>query len=107
MKIKVILSSKCLDEVKFGSILLWKLRHMMLGHVLRSRMCRIKMMLLPAMINALVIIQAVERAEHFVAEIAHGIVQRLQVLLFLVPFQCELRAQQLSTNVAAMAGGER
>lgn len=50
------------------------------------------MMLLPAMVNAFMIVQAVKRAKHFVTQITDGIVQRLQVLLLLVPLERELCA---------------
>lgn len=62
--------------------------------------------LLAPVIDALVVVQAVQRAEHLVAEIAHGIVQRLQMLLLLVPFQGQLRAEQLSADVAPVTGSE-
>lgn len=36
-------------------------------------------------------------------QVAHGVVQRLQVLLLLVTFQGQLRAQHLSADVTAVA----
>lgn len=58
------------------------------------------------MIDTSVIVQRVQCAEHFVAQIANGVVQRLQVLLILVPFQGQLGAEQFAANVAAVAGGQ-
>lgn len=52
------------------------------------------------MVDALVIVQAVERPEHLVAERAHRAVERLKVLLLLVPLQGELRGEGLAAHVA-------
>lgn len=62
--------------------------------------------LLAAMIDALVVVQRVQRAEDLVAQVANGVVQRLQVLLLLVAFQRELGAQQFAAHVAPVAGVE-
>lgn len=59
--------------------------------------------LLAAMIYALVVVEAVQRAKDFVAQIANGIIERLQVLLFLVPLQRQLCAEQFAAHVAAVA----
>lgn len=66
-----------------------------------------RVLLLAPVVDALVVVQAVERTEHLVAEIAHRVVERLQVLLLLVALQRELRAQQLAADVAPVAGGQR
>lgn len=67
----------------------------------------LRLRLLPPMVDALVIVEAVERAKHLVAQIANGIVQRLQVLLLLVTFQRQFGAQQLAAHVTTMARGQR
>jgi len=54
-------------------------------------------------VNALVVVETVERAEHFVAHVADGRVQRLVVLLFDVPLQRQPGAQAL----AAYETGQR
>uniref|UniRef100_A0A182J5P8 Uncharacterized protein n=1 Tax=Anopheles atroparvus TaxID=41427 RepID=A0A182J5P8_ANOAO len=59
--------------------------------------------LLPAVVDALVIVQAVQRAKHLVAEVAHRIVERLQVLLLFVPLEGQLGTQQLTAHVAPVA----
>lgn len=63
-------------------------------------------MLLPAMVNTLVIVEAVQGAEHLVAEITDGVVEGLQVLLLLVALQCQLGAQQFAAHVAPVARGQ-
>lgn len=63
------------------------------------------MLFLTTMVNAFVVVETVERAKHFVTQIADGVVQRLQMLLFLVPFQRELRAQQFAAHIASVARG--
>jgi len=73
------------------------------GSVMEVRM----MVLLAAMVDALVVVQRVQSAEDLVAQIAHGVVQRLQMLLFLVALKRELGAQQLAADVAPMAGIQR
>lgn len=55
------------------------------------------------MIDAAVVVEAVERAKDLVAERAHGVVQRLEVLLLLVPLERELGAEQLAAHVAPVA----
>lgn len=45
------------------------------------------MLLLPAMVDAAMVVETVERPKDFVANRAHGVVERLQVLLFLVPLE--------------------
>lgn len=65
------------------------------------------MRLLASMVDALVVVQAVQGAEHLVAQIADRIVERLQVLLLLVPLQGQLGAQQFAAHVTAMARGQR
>lgn len=55
------------------------------------------------MIDALVIVQTVERPEHLVAEGANRTVQRLEVLLLFVPFEGELRGKRFAANVAGIA----
>lgn len=66
-----------------------------------------RVLLLSAMVDALVIVQTVERAEDLVAQIADRIVQRLQVLLLLVPLQRQFRAEQFAADVATVARGQR
>lgn len=65
-----------------------------------------RVLLLSPVVDALVVVQAVQRAKHLVAQIADGIVQRLQVLLLLVSLQRELGAQQFAADIAPMAGGK-
>lgn len=55
------------------------------------------------MIDALVIVQTVERPEHLVAEGAHRAIQGLEVLLLFVPFKGELRGKGFTANVAGIA----
>lgn len=62
---------------------------------------------LPAMVDALMVVERVEGAEHLVAEAAARRVQRLQVLLLRVPLQREPRRQQLAAHLAAVARPER
>lgn len=71
-----------------------------------SRTIARMVLLLAPVIDALVVVQTVQRAEHLVAQIAHCIVQGLQVLLLLVPFQRQFRAQQLAAYVTSMARGQ-
>lgn len=66
-----------------------------------------RVLLLSAMVDALVIVQTVERAEDLVAQIADRIVQRLQVLLLLVPLQRQFCAEQFAADVATVARGQR
>lgn len=66
-----------------------------------------RVLLLSAMVDALVIVQTVERAEDLVAQIADRIVQRLQVLLLLVPLQRQFRAEQFAADVTTVARGQR
>lgn len=65
------------------------------------------MILLAPVIDALVVVQRVQSAKDLMAQITHGIVQRLQMLLLFVTFQGKLRTQQFSTNIAAMARVQR
>lgn len=65
------------------------------------------MILLAPVVDALVVVQRVQGAKDLVAQITYGVVQRLQMLLLLVPLQGELRAQQLATDIAAMARVQR
>lgn len=65
------------------------------------------MILLTAMIDAFVVIQGVKSAKNFVAQVADGIVERLQMLLLLVALQCQFRAEQLATDIATMARIQR
>lgn len=58
------------------------------------------LLFLPTVIDALVIVQAVERPEHLVAKRADRAVQGLKVLLLFVPFQGELRRESLAAHVA-------
>lgn len=55
------------------------------------------------MVDALVIVQTVERPEHLVAESADRAVQGLKMLLLFVPFQGELRGKGFTANVAGIA----
>lgn len=71
-----------------------------------SRTIARMVLLLAPVIDALVVVKTVQRAEHLVAQIAHCIVQGLQVLLLLVPFQRQFRAQQLAAHVTSMARGQ-
>lgn len=55
------------------------------------------------MVDALVIVQTVERPEHLVAESADRAIQGLKVLLLFVPFEGELRGKGFTANVAGIA----
>lgn len=55
------------------------------------------------MVDALVIVQTVERPEHLVAECADRAVQGLEVLLLFVPFEGELGGEGFAANVAGIA----
>lgn len=55
------------------------------------------------MIDALVVVEAVQGPEDLVAEGADGTVQRLEVLLLLVPLQRQLRREGLAAHVAGIA----
>lgn len=68
----------------------WHVRHA------RTR----SLLFLPTVVDALVIVQAVERPEHLVAKRADRAVQGLKVLLLFVPFQGELRREGLAAHVA-------
>lgn len=59
------------------------------------------------MVDAPVVVETVESTKHFVAKRAHGVVQGLQVLLFLVPLESELGAEQFPANVTAMTSADR
>lgn len=59
------------------------------------------------MVDALVIVQAVQRPEHLVAERADRAVQGLEVLLLFVPLEGELRREGFAANVAGIAHARR
>lgn len=65
------------------------------------------MLLLSAMVDAAMVVETVERPKDFVTNRAHGVVERLQVLLFLVPLERELGAEQFPAHVTAMASADR
>lgn len=71
------------------------------GEILRLRRS------LPPVVDALVVVERVERAEDLVAERAARRVQRLQVLLFRVPLERQPRRQQLAAHLAAVPGAQR
>lgn len=58
---------------------------------------------LPTMVDALVVVEAVQSSEHFMTECADRAVQRLKVLLLFVSLQSQLCRQSLPTNVACVA----
>jgi len=58
-------------------------------------------------VDALVIVQAVQRPEHLVADRADRVVQWLIVLLLFVPFQGELRREGLAAHVARVTDPRR
>lgn len=60
---------------------------------------------LSSVVDALVVVERVERAEHLVAETAARRVERLQVLLLRVPLEGEPRRQQLPAHLAAVPRG--
>lgn len=68
----------------------WHVRHA------RTR----SLLFLPTVVDALVVVQAVESPEHLVAQRADRAVQGLKVLLLFVPFQGELRREGLAAHVA-------
>lgn len=70
------------------------------GEVLRLRLLR--RAALPAVVDALMVVERVERSEHLVAQGAARRVQRLQVLLLGVPLEREPRRQQLAAHLAAV-----
>lgn len=55
---------------------------------------------LPAVVDRLVVVEGVERAEDLVAERAARRVQRLEVLLLRVPLEREPRREQLAAHLA-------
>lgn len=61
------------------------------------------LLFLPTMVDALVVVQAVECPEHLVAERADRAVQGLKVLLLFVPFQGEFCGEGLAAHVARVA----
>lgn len=66
------------------------------GHTAAHRATVMKvrvMVLLTAMVDALVVVEAIQRAKDFMAQITNGIIERLEVLLLLVPFQRQLCAE--------------
>lgn len=65
------------------------------------------LLFLPTVVDALVIVQAVERPEHLVAERADRAVQGLKVLLLFVPFQGELRGEGFAAHVARVTDSRR
>lgn len=62
------------------------------------------MILLPAVVDALVVVEAVQRAKDLVAQIADGVVEWLEVLLLFVPLQRQLGAEQFAAHVTSVAG---
>lgn len=64
-------------------------------------------LLLPPVVDTAVIVEAVERAKHLVTERTNGIVEGLEVLLFLVPLERKFGAEQLAAHVTAMASIHR
>jgi len=58
-------------------------------------------------VDALVIVQAVQRPEHLVADRADRVVQWLIVLLLFVPFQGELGGERLAAHVARVTNSRR
>lgn len=62
---------------------------------------------LAAVVDALVVVEGVEGAEHLVAEGAPGRMQRLQVLLLSVTLEREPRRQQLAAHLATVARPQR
>lgn len=62
---------------------------------------------LATVVDALVVVERVERAEHLVAQRAARRVQRLQVLLLRVPLQRQPRGQQLAAHLAPVPGSQR
>lgn len=75
------------------------------GEVLRLGLLRHAA--LAAVVDALMVVERVERSEHLVAEAAARRVQRLQVLLLRVPLEREARGQQLAAHLAAVARAQR
>lgn len=75
------------------------------GEVLRLRL--LGHAALPAVVDALMVVERVERTEHLVAEGAARRVQRLQVLLLGVPLEREPRGQQLAAHLAAVPRAQR
>lgn len=75
------------------------------GQVLRLRL--LGHAALPAVVDALMVVERVERSEHLVAEGAARRVQRLQVLLLGVPLEREPRGQQLAAHLAAVPRAQR
>jgi hypothetical protein len=55
------------------------------------------------MVDALVVVEAVESPEDLVAEGTDGAVKRLEVLLLLVPLERQLRRECLAADVAGVA----
>lgn len=79
------------------------------GEVLRLRLRRQRgqggqggQRALAAVVDALMVVEGVERAEDLVAEAAARRVQRLQVLLLRVPLEREPRGEQLAAHLAAV-----
>lgn len=71
------------------------------GQVLRLRLLR--QTALPAVVDALMVVERVESAEHLVAEAAARRVQRLEVLLLRVSLEGQPRREQLAANLAPVA----
>lgn len=59
------------------------------------------------MINALVIVQAVESSENFVAQDANGTIEWLEMLLLFVPLERELGRQFFPAHVAGVENERR
>lgn len=62
---------------------------------------------LAAVVDALMVVERVEGAEHLVAEAAARRVQGLQVLLLRVPLERQPRGQQLAAHLAPVARAQR
>lgn len=75
------------------------------GEVLRLRL--LGHAALSAVVDALMVVERVERSEHLVAEGAARRVQRLQVLLLGVPLEREPRGEQLAAHLAAVPRAQR
>lgn len=70
-----------------------------------AKVLRLRLLRGPALapvVDALMVVERVEGAEHLVAEAAARRVQRLQVLLLRVPLEREPRGEQLAAHLAAV-----
>lgn len=75
------------------------------GEVLGLRLLR--QAALAAVVDALMVVERVERSEHLVTQAAARRVQRLQVLLLRVPLEGQPRGQQLAAHLAAVPSPQR